>query len=85
MQREVRIPKWGLTIDSMRIVEWNKKVGDSVFAGEVICAVSTNEESVKIESPADGVISEIIEESDGEYNAGTVIAVINVAAAPGHG
>lgn len=76
MNREVKIPKWGLTIDKMTILEWLKEVGDDVDEGEAICEVETDKANSEIESPVAGKLLEQRGEVGSEYVVGDVIAVI---------
>lgn len=76
MTREVKIPKWGLMIESMTIVDWLKDVGDRVEDGEALCEVETDKASSEIESPAAGTLVELRGEVGTKYTVGDVIAVI---------
>lgn len=76
MNREVKIPKWGLTIEKMTILEWLKQVGDDVDEGEGICEVETDKANSEIESPVSGKLVEHRGEVGSDYLVGDVIAVI---------
>jgi len=54
------MPNQDLTITEATIVRWLKTVGDSVKAGQPVAEVETEKAVSEIESPADGVISEIL-------------------------
>jgi pyruvate/2-oxoglutarate dehydrogenase complex dihydrolipoamide acyltransferase (E2) component len=77
MSREVKIPKWGLTIEKMTIVEWLKGIGDQVDQGEALCEVETDKANSEIESPAAGTLVELRGEIGTEYRVGEVIAVLD--------
>jgi pyruvate/2-oxoglutarate dehydrogenase complex dihydrolipoamide acyltransferase (E2) component len=77
MNREVKIPKWGLTIEKMTILEWFKQVGDTVDEGEGICEVETDKANSEIEAPVGGKLVELRGEVGTEYLVGDVIAVID--------
>jgi pyruvate/2-oxoglutarate dehydrogenase complex dihydrolipoamide acyltransferase (E2) component len=79
VNREVKIPKWGLTIDKMTILEWLKEVGDEVDQGEAICEVETDKANSEIEAPVAGTLVEQRGEVGTEYLVGDVIAVIATA------
>lgn len=78
MTREVKIPKWGLAIESMTIVHWLKDVGDRVEDGEALCEVETDKANSEIESPAAGTLVELRGEVGARYGVGDVIAVIEM-------
>ncbi len=77
MSREVKIPKWGLTIEKMTILEWLKGIGDQVDQGEALCEVETDKANSEIESPVAGTLVELRGEVGTEYLVGEVIAVID--------
>lgn len=66
---DVVIPRWGLTMEEATVSEWLKRVGDAVRANEPICQLETDKATGDVESPADGVLAEIVAE------AGTVVPV----------
>jgi pyruvate/2-oxoglutarate dehydrogenase complex dihydrolipoamide acyltransferase (E2) component len=76
MNREVKIPKWGLTIEKMTILEWLKDVGDDVAEGEPLCEVETDKANSEVEAPVAGKLIEHRGEVGTEYMVGDVIAVI---------
>ena len=76
MKREVKIPKWGLSIDNMTIIEWFKNVGDRVELDEPLCEVETDKANSEIESPVAGTLVELLGEVGTEYTVGDVIAMI---------
>jgi pyruvate/2-oxoglutarate dehydrogenase complex dihydrolipoamide acyltransferase (E2) component len=77
MSREVKIPKWGLTIEKMTILEWLKGIGDQVDQGEPLCEVETDKANSEIEAPVAGTLIELRGEVGTEYLVGEVIAVID--------
>jgi pyruvate/2-oxoglutarate dehydrogenase complex dihydrolipoamide acyltransferase (E2) component len=76
MTREVKIPKWGLMIDKMTIVEWFKTVGDRVEHGDALCEVETDKANSEIDSPSAGTLVELRGHVGINYRVGDVIAVI---------
>lgn len=76
MTREVKIPKWGLTIEKMTILSWLKQVGDDVEEGEPLCEVDTDKSQAEIESPARGRLAKLCAAEGDECAVGEVIAVL---------
>jgi len=77
--REVRIPKWGLTIETMTVLSWLKGVGDEVRKGDPLCEVETDKAESEIEAPDDGQITELVAQEGDECKVGQVIALMEVA------
>ncbi|MBI4978288.1 MAG: 2-oxo acid dehydrogenase subunit E2 [Spirochaetes bacterium] len=77
MAKEVLLPKQGNTVESCIILEWKKKEGDSVAAGEVICDVETDKATFQIEAPEAGTLLKIF------FPAGEDVPVMTVIAAVG--
>ena len=76
---KVKVPKLGLTIETVKIAEWSKAVGDHVDAGETLGTIEADKASYEIEAPAAGTIVEMVEaDDDAEHQVGSVIAIIEM-------
>lgn len=75
---KVKIPKLGLTIETVKLVDWNVVVGDRVAAGAILATIEADKASYEVEAPAAGTVIELLVEADDdeELPIGTVIAVI---------
>ena len=60
MAAEVKLPKWGLTMEDATLVEWLAAEGDDVAKGQAIANVETDKVVNELETPVDGTISEIL-------------------------
>ena len=78
MRVKVKVPRLGLTVEDAIVMEWHKKVGDSVEAGEVIGVIEADKATVELESPARGTVTEIIGEIGETYEVGEPLAVLEV-------
>ena len=76
---DVLVPKWGLTMEDAEFVEWLVSVGDSVREGDEIAELETDKITGSVESPATGVIIELIAQSGQTVVPGEVIARIETA------
>ena len=54
------MPMLGEVMEEGRIVVWLKKKGDTVEQGEIVMEVETEKATFEIESPASGVLKEIL-------------------------
>lgn len=74
----VKVPKLGLTIETVTLTEWIKNPGDAVAAGEVIATIEADKASYEIEAPAAGTLTEQLVPADDaeEIAVGAPIAVI---------
>ena len=73
---EVVVPKWGLTVDSVRITLKLRNDGDHVKEGDPICEVETDKAVAEIEASGTGVLAWVVE-VDAEVAVGGVIARIS--------
>jgi len=73
---EVKLPKWGLTMEEGSITEWLVAVGDQVKAGTVLANVETEKVTTALESPIAGVVHSIEIPEGEDVNVGTVLCVI---------
>lgn len=78
MSEEIKIvlPKLGESIHSATIVQWFKKIGDSVQLDEPLLEVSTDKVNSEIPSPVAGILREIYAHPDQELQVGDLIAVV---------
>ncbi|WP_419787137.1 2-oxo acid dehydrogenase subunit E2 [Pseudodesulfovibrio sp.] len=80
MAQQVIMPKWGLTMKEGKVVRWLKGEGDTVTAGEPLFEVETDKITNSVESPASGVLAQIIVP---EGDVAAVKAVLGIIAADG--
>ena len=74
MRIALTLPQLGLTQTEGSVSEWLKKPGDPVKKDEIIFIVSTDKAEMEIESPADGVMGEILIEPGVTVDVGTPLA-----------
>ena len=74
---DVVMPKMGESIMEGTILEWYKKVGDSIEKDETLLEIGTDKVDSEIPSPASGTISEILANPNDIVNVGKVIAKID--------
>jgi 2-oxoglutarate dehydrogenase E2 component (dihydrolipoamide succinyltransferase) len=77
MNIEFKMPKMGESITEATIINWIKKVGDTVLAEETIVEVATDKVDNDVPSPVSGVITEIRFEKDAIVKVGEVLALID--------
>lgn len=75
---KITLPKLGESIVSATIVQWFKKVGDTVQLDEPLLEVSTDKVNSEIPSPVSGVLGEILAHPDQELQVGDPLAVIRM-------
>ncbi|MCX6360626.1 MAG: dihydrolipoamide acetyltransferase family protein [Armatimonadetes bacterium] len=70
------MPMLGNTMEEGTILQWFKKEGDAVKAGEPLLEVMSDKANFEVEAPADGTVLRIIEGADAVVNVHAPIAVI---------
>lgn len=78
MHIDVVLPKIGMAMQDGTIVRWYKQVGDEVVHGEPLLEVETEKVAVDIESPDEGVLSEILAQTGETVDVGAVVGRIEV-------
>jgi pyruvate dehydrogenase E2 component (dihydrolipoamide acetyltransferase) len=76
----VKMPKLGQDMTEGTIVEWAKRVGDEIHAGDVLVHIETNKAEVEYESPLSGHLRVILVEEGETVPVGTRIAWITGSA-----
>jgi len=60
MQKEILLPKLGMTMEEGTITKWYKKEGDYIKAGELIYELETDKTSLQVESDLSGRLVRIL-------------------------
>ena len=74
---EFLMPSLGADMEAGKLVEWRKKLGDTVKRGDIIAEVETQKGLIEIEVFDEGVIGELLIKEGAKIPVGTVMALIN--------
>lgn len=80
MATELVMPRMGMTMTEGTIVRWLKSEGDEVKDGEPVVEILTDKAIVEVETPASGILAQILAYEDAVVPVGEAIAIV---AAPG--
>lgn len=78
---EMVMPKMGESIMEGTVIEWTKKVGDTIERDETILEIATDKVDSEVPAPESGVLVEILAEAGETVEVGKVIAIIETDAA----
>ena len=76
MPVEVILPKVDMDMVTGKIAKWHVKDGDTVKKGALLFEIETDKASMEIDSPADGVIGNMMAGEDAVIPVGTAVAYI---------
>jgi pyruvate/2-oxoglutarate dehydrogenase complex dihydrolipoamide acyltransferase (E2) component len=76
---EVLLPQWGMGMSEGTITSWLKAVGDTVAEDEPLAEVEAEKVEETLESPASGILSEIVVPEGETVEVRTVVAYIETA------
>ena len=76
MSVNVTMPKLGMTMKVGKVSKWYKNEGDSVEKGEDLFEVETEKINIKIESPGNGNLFQVVVPAGTTVPIGTILAVI---------
>ena len=82
---EVKVPQLSESVAEATLLQWKKKVGDSVGQDEILIEIETDKVVLEVPAPSAGVLTEIIVGDGGTVVAEQLIAKIDstaVATAP---
>ena len=79
MAYEVQMPKWGLTMKTGKIARWLVSEGGAVETGQPLLEVETDKITNVVESPASGVLLQIVSPQGEVVPVMQVIGVIGAA------
>ena len=74
---EVKVPQLSESVAEATMLQWKKKVGDSVAADEILIEIETDKVVLEVPAPAAGVLSEILVADGGTVIAEQLIARID--------
>lgn len=73
---EILLPKLGESITSAKVLQWFKKVGDTVSEDEPLLEVTTDKVNSEIPSTASGKIAKIVAGNDAEIEVGEILCIV---------
>ena len=76
MSINVSMPKLGLTMKTGKLSKWYKNEGDQIEEGQDLFEVETEKITNKVESPAGGILFQIVIREGEVVPVGTIVAVI---------
>ncbi len=76
MQKEILMPKFGLTMEQGVITRWYVEEGDEIAKGDPIFNVETDKITQDVEAEKNGYIAKIIKEAGLEVKVKTAVAII---------
>lgn len=79
----VRVPKTGgIPTTKVLVVKWFKRNGQKVRQGEPLVELQTDKVNYELDSPAEGVLLEIVAKEDTEVPVGDILCHIGQQAEP---
>jgi len=80
--RRVTMPKWGLSMQSGKVIEWLVSEGDEVSEGQDFAEIDTDKIAAALESTWSGVVRALVVEVKVDVPVGGTIAVVAPADVP---
>lgn len=80
---EVKVPQLSESVAEATLLQWHKKVGDSVTRDENLIDIETDKVVLELPAPDAGVITQIVKSDGDTVMAGELIAMIDTEAAAG--
>ena len=74
---EVKVPQLSESVAEATMLQWKKKVGDTVAADEILIEIETDKVVLEVPAPSAGVLSEILVGDGGTVTAEQLIARID--------
>ncbi len=76
---DIVMPKMGESLTEGTVLEWKKKVGESIDKDETLLEIATDKVDAEIPSPVSGTLVEIIGEVNQTYDIDTIIARVETS------
>jgi len=81
---EVKVPQLSESVAEATLLQWKKKVGDSVAVDEILIEVETDKVVLEVPAPSAGVLIELVQVSGATVAAEQLIARIDTEAVAGN-
>lgn len=75
---ELKLPRYGTSMEEATIVKWLKSTGDAVATGDSLCEIETEKVTTGYESPVAGRLAEIVAQEGDVTPVGGVLCRIDV-------
>ncbi len=79
MSETINMPKLGFDMAEGVLVRWVKQVGENIDKGDVLAEIETDKATVEVESPAGGVVLQLIVNQGDVVPVNAPIAVVGTA------
>jgi 2-oxoglutarate dehydrogenase E2 component (dihydrolipoamide succinyltransferase) len=73
---ELKLPKMGESVAEATVTNWLKKIGDAIEADEPVLEIATDKVDSEVPSEVDGVLVEILFNTDDVVQVGQTMAII---------
>ena len=80
--QRVTMPKWGLSMEAGKVIDWLVAVGDEIDEGTQICEIDTDKIAGELESTWAGVMRALVVDINESVPVGGTIAVVAPADVP---
>jgi 2-oxoglutarate dehydrogenase E2 component (dihydrolipoamide succinyltransferase) len=82
---EVKVPQLSESVAEATLMQWKKKIGDTVAADEILIEIETDKVVLEVPAPSSGVLFELVEADGATVAAEQVIARIDTSGGAGAG
>jgi pyruvate dehydrogenase E2 component (dihydrolipoamide acetyltransferase) len=79
MAKPIMMPDLAATADTITLIEWKVKPGDTVKRGQPLAAIETDKAVTELESVAEGTVLKLLAEDGDVIEVGEVIAYVGAA------
>jgi len=76
---EVKVPQLSESVAEATLMQWKKKVGETVAADEILIEIETDKVVLEVPAPSSGVLSELLADDGATVAAEQVIARIDTS------
>lgn len=80
MATDITVPTLGESVSEASVIQWFKKVGDSVAKDEPLVELETDKVTIEVPSPVAGAMAEIIADSGADVEVGALLCRIDEGA-----
>lgn len=76
MKVSLKLPMFGMNMEEATVIQWHASPGDAFKKGAPLYEIETEKVTTQVEAPCDGVLLEIVADTDSIIKVGDVVCNI---------
>ncbi len=76
MKVSLKLPMFGMNMEEATVIQWHLRPGDAFKKGAALYEIETEKVTTQVEAPCDGLLLEIVADTESTIKVGDVVCHI---------